>query len=101
MGSSEKVLAVAVLDRERLGVDACPLLLELVEIPAEGVFAAFYWLRAYRSDEGPQGPVDSGWPFSATLPEYVARAQRAARVRWLEAGLEPLPEDAFGDGVSA
>ena len=101
MSASEKVLAVAVLDRERLGACHVPLLLELVEIPAEGVFAAFYWLRAYRSDEGAEHPVDSGWPFSATAPDDVPHAQRDARMRWLEACLEPLPADAFGDGVSA
>lgn len=95
----EKVLALGVQDSQRLGPLARPILLELVEVSTEGVVEAMYWIRCYRADE--EGEPPGGWPFVAQCQEGLGPARAAVRRRWFEATLQDLPDEVFGEGVSA
>ena len=96
----EKVLAVAVLNKDRLGPMACPLLVELIEVDTDGVIACCYRILVYRSDEDLGKPRGS-WPFAAVGEGGVGSVRERVRDTWADATREELPEDVFGEGVSA
>lgn len=97
---AEKILAVAVVGKDRLGSMARPLLLELVEADTEGVIACCYRIAAYRADDD-LGEPRGYWPFASVGEGGVDSVRQRVRDRWMEATREELPEDVFGEGVSA
>lgn len=98
----EKLLHFAVLDRVTLGPLACPMLLELIEVPKaklDGVLAQMYVIRVHRAD----GRVVPGgaWPFGVYASHLAPFVRQRVAVRWREAsGGQELPENVF-EGVSA